>query len=184
MMALLDLPYETIDLDMANGAHKTSEFLKLNPLGQVPVIEDNGLTLWDSNAILVYLIKTYAEDDKWLPLDPLKGSEVQRWLSIAAGELAYGPCAVRLVKVFGADIDWNVAKAITDKVLAVYESTLQNSLFLTGEEVTLADIASYSYISHVPEGGVSLMPYPAIKAWLIRIEKLNGFVAMAPTEHP
>ncbi|MEM9899113.1 MAG: glutathione S-transferase N-terminal domain-containing protein, partial [Pseudomonadota bacterium] len=49
MMAFLDVPYETIDLDMANGAHKAPEYLKISPLGQVPAIDDNGVTLSDSN---------------------------------------------------------------------------------------------------------------------------------------
>lgn len=59
MLSLLDIPYETIDLDLAKGAHKAPEYLELNPLGQVPVIDDNGVTLADSNAINVYLVTKY-----------------------------------------------------------------------------------------------------------------------------
>jgi len=184
MMSLLDIPYETIDLDMANGAHKAPDYLKISPFGQVPAIDDNGITLSDSNAIIAYLEKKYNDGYEWSPQDPLKAAEVQRWLSVAAGEIAYGPCAVRMVKVFGAGLDYDVAKQKTDALFAVMEPILETREFLAGEKITLADVAGYSYISHVPEGGVSLEPYPAIRAWLERVEAHPRFVGMARSPLP
>lgn len=178
MLAFLGLPYETIDLDMENGAHKAPEYLKISPLGQVPAIDDNGFTLSDSNAIITYLNKKYNDGYQWYPEEPEKAAEVQRWLSVAAGEIAYGPCAVRLVKLFGMDLDYNLAKQKTVSLFAVVEPLLKTQNFLAGSEITLADVAGYSYISHVPEGGVSLESYPAIRAWLARIEAHPGFVGM------
>ena len=102
MLALLEIPYEPIDLDMQNGAHKAPEYLRISPLGQVPAIEDNGVTLSDSNAILTYLVERYGDAGVWRGADPLEKAQVQRWLSIAAGEIASGPSAARLVTVFGA----------------------------------------------------------------------------------
>src|SRR5690606_36911467 len=96
MLALLEIPYEPIDLDMQNGAHKAPEYRKLSPLGQVPAIEDNGVTLSDSNAILTYLVERYGDAGVWRGADPLEKAQVQRWLSIAAGEIASGPSAARL----------------------------------------------------------------------------------------
>lgn len=184
MLALLDLPYETIDLDLLNGAHKAPSYLKISPLGQVPAIDDNGFTLSDSNAIITYLEKKYNDGYEWFPQEPTEFAEVQRWLSVAAGEIAYGPCAVRLVKVFGADLDWDVAKQKTDGLFAVLEPLLAERDYLAGNKITLADVAGYSYISHVPEGGVSLQPYPAINAWLARIEAHPRFVGMARSPEP
>ncbi|HAS8439894.1 TPA: glutathione S-transferase [Vibrio vulnificus] len=184
MLSLLDIPYETIDLDMANGAHKAPGYLKISPFGQVPAIDDNGFTLADSNAIITYLEKKYNDGYDWYPQDPVKAAEVQRWLSVAAGEIAYGPCAVRLVKVFGVDLDYDVAKKKTDALFAVIEQLLNTRPYLAGEAITLADVAGYSYISHVPEGGVSLQPYPAIRAWLERIEAHPRFVGMKRTPVP
>ncbi|USI28965.1 glutathione S-transferase family protein [Alteromonas macleodii] len=178
MLSLLGLPYENIDLDMANGAHKSPEYLKISPFGQVPAIDDNGYTMSDSNAIITYLVKRYSGNDAWLPEEPAQAAEVQRWLSVAAGEIMYGPCTVRLVKLFGMDLDYSTAEAITHKLFSVLEKTLTERSFLVGNQITLADIAGYSYISHVPEGGVSLDPYPAIKAWLARIEAQPKFVGM------
>jgi len=184
MLSLLDIPYQTVDLDMANGEHKAPDYLKISPLGQVPAIDDDGVTLSDSNAILIYLEKRYNDTYEWLPQDPAGAAEVQRWLSVAAGEIAYGPCAVRLVKLFGVDLDYHAAKQKTEALFAVLESLLQQQEYLVGEKVTLADIAGYSYISHVPEGGVSLEPYPAICEWLTRIEALPRFVGMARSPLP
>ena len=70
------------------GAQREPAFLALNPLGQVPVIDDGGTVIADSNAILVYLAKRYG-DAHWLPDDPAGAAVVQRWLS--AGPIASGP---------------------------------------------------------------------------------------------
>ena len=102
--SLLGLKPELVEVDLAAGAHKQPEFLALNPFGQVPVLEDDGVVVADSNAILVYLAKKAGRTD-WLPEDPAGAAAVQRWLSVAAGELAYGPCAARLITVFGADFN-------------------------------------------------------------------------------
>src|SRR5690606_87184 len=81
MLALLEIPYATIDLDMAIGAHKAPHYLRISPLGQVPAIEDNGVALADSNAILTYLVERYGDAAYWRGADPLEKAQVQRWLS-------------------------------------------------------------------------------------------------------
>lgn len=178
MLALLEVPYETIDLDMANGAHREPDYLKISPLGQVPAIDDNGVTLADSNAIITYLVERYGEPASWRGRDPLEAARVQRWLSIAAGEIAHGPCAARLVTVFDAPLDHEAAKASSHTLLAMMEAHLDGREWLASDHPTLADIAGYSYIAHAPEGGVSLDSYPQVRAWLSRIEALPRFVGM------
>lgn len=184
MLSLLDVPYETIDLDMANAAHKAADYLKISPLGQVPAIDDNGVTLSDSNGIITYLVETYAKDYNWTGRTPLEKAQVQRWLSVAAGEIAYGPCAARLVVVFGAKLDHAGAVAKAHSLFKVMEAALDGHTFLVNERITLADVAGYSYIAHAPEGGVSLEAYPNIRAWLARIEAQPKFVAMAISPIP
>ncbi len=179
-LSLLGLPFERIDIDLAAGAHKQPEFLKVNPFGQVPAIDDNGVIIADSNAILVYLATKYA-DSSWLPRDPEGAAAVQRWLSVAAGQIAYGSAAARLVNVFGAKLDHDRAKVIATNLFKLMETHLEQRKFLVGDSPTIADIAGYSYIAHAPEGDVSLQPYPNIRAWLTRIEQLPGFVPMVNT---
>ncbi len=180
MLSLLQLPTELITVDLAKGEHKTPAFLALNPFGQVPVLDDNGTVLSDSNAILVYLAKTYGTGS-WKPQDPLTEARIQRWLSVAAGQLAYGPAAARLVTVFGAAFNADEVINRAHALLKVMDSELASSPYLAGPEPTIADVANYSYIAHAPEGNVSLQDYPHVRAWLQRIEALPGFVAMPRT---
>ncbi|EGC98458.1 glutathione S-transferase domain-containing protein, partial [Burkholderia sp. TJI49] len=158
-LSLLGLPFETIDVDLAAGAQREPAFLALNPLGQVPVIDDGGIVLADSNAILVYLAKRYG-DAHWLPDDAAGAAAVQRWLSFAAGPIASGPAAARLVTVFGAALDHDAAKRTAAKLLDVIDRELAGKPFAAGARPTIADIAAYTYIAHAPEGGVSLDAYP------------------------
>ncbi|WOE79624.1 glutathione S-transferase [Pseudomonas protegens] len=180
MLSLLDLPSETIFVDLAKGAHKQADFLALNPFGQVPVIDDQGVVVADSNAILVYLAQRYGRG-RWLPTDPEGAAQVQRWLSVAAGPIAFGPAAARLITVFGASFNAEEVIARSHVLLKVMDQELASRPFLVGEQATIADVAGYSYIAHAPEGNVSLADYPHVRAWLQRIEALPGFVPMPST---
>ncbi|MFC5520684.1 glutathione S-transferase family protein [Polaromonas jejuensis] len=181
-LSLLGLPFERVDIDLAAGAHKTPAFLAMNAFGQVPVIQDGEVTLADSNAILVYLTGRYAVDaDQWLPGEPLAAAAVQRWLSVAAGQLAFGPAVARVIQLFKRPDSPDAAVARAHALFAVMEQQLGQSAFLTGSTPTLADIANYSYAAHAPEGNVSLQAYPRLRAWLARIEALPRFVPMVKT---
>lgn len=176
-LTMLGLPFEIVPIDMKAGDNRRPEFLAISPFGQVPVIEDGDVVLFDSTAILVYLAKRYG-DASWLPTDPLGAAAVQRWLSLASGQIAYGPCRARLVTVFGAPYDHETAKSIAVNLFNVIEAEFAHKRFAAGDEPTIADIAAHAYIAHAPEGGVSLEPYPNLRAWLRRVEALPGFVAM------
>lgn len=180
MLSLLKLPTELVFVDLAKGEHKQPAFLALNPFGQVPVIDDNGTVIADSNAILVYLAKKY-DNGTWLPEEPEAAARVQRWLSVAAGPLAFGPAAARLVTVFGAALNTDEVIGRAHTLLKVIDAELAKAPFLTGSEPTIADVANYSYIAHAPEGNVSLEPYANVRSWLARIEALPGFVPMPRT---
>ncbi|MNX80292.1 Maleylpyruvate isomerase [compost metagenome] len=180
MLSLLKLPTELILVDLAKGEHKQPAFLALNAFGQVPVIDDQGVVLADSNAILVYLAQKYG-NGRWLPADPVGAAKVQRWLSVAAGPIAFGPARARLITVFGAPYNAAEVIAYAHAVLKVIDHELANAPYLAGTEPTIADVAAYSYIAHAPEGNVSLDEYANIRAWLARIEALPGFVGMPRT---
>jgi glutathione S-transferase len=180
---MLGLPFTLADVDLRNGEHRQAAFLALNGLGQVPVIEDGEVVLADSNAILVYLAMKYG-GESWLPRDPEQAAQVQRFLSIAAGEVARGPATARMIKLFGAPLDLAHAHAVAARVLGMLEQHLGAHPFLAGATRTIADLANYTYIAHAPEGGVSLDPYPNVRAWLGRIEALPGFIPMVRAPLP
>ncbi|MGY2376508.1 glutathione S-transferase family protein [Pseudomonas sp. SDO524_S393] len=181
MLSLLGLPSEFVLVDLKQGAHKTAQFIaEINSFGQVPAINDNGTVLADSNAILVYLATKYGKG-QWLPSDPVGQARVQRWLSTAAGQLHAGPASARLAVVFGAELDTVAAISRSHALLQLLEQQLSQSRFLASEQPTIADVAFYTYVSHAPEGNVSLADYPHVRAWLASIEALPGFVGMVRT---
>ena len=179
-LSLLGADVELVEVDLAKGAHKSPEYLKLNRFGQVPVLDDNGTIVADSNAILVYLALKFGRTD-WLPADPAGAAAVQRWLSVAAGQIAFGPAAARLVTVFGARFDAEEVIARAHAILKHIDAELAGRAWLVGDRPTIADVALYSYIARAPEGNVDLTPYGEINAWLARIEELPGFVAFQKT---
>lgn len=180
MLSLLQLPTELIFVDLAKGEHKQPAYLAINSFGQVPAIDDGGVLLADSNAILVYLAQKYG-NGRWLPADPVGAAHVQRWLSAAAGPIAFGPAAARLVTVFGAQLNADEAITRAHNLLKVMDIELGKTPYLAGEEPTIADVSAYSYIAHAPEGNVSLDEYGNVRGWLARVEALPGFVGMPRT---
>jgi glutathione S-transferase len=180
MLSLLQLPTELVFVDLAKGEHKQPEYLAINPMGQVPAIDDQGVVLADSNAILVYLAQKYG-NGCWLPTDPVGAAKVQRWLSIAAGPIAFGVARARLITVFGAPYNAEEVIANSHALLKIIDQELSATPYLVGTEPTIADVSAYSYIAHAPEGNVSLDEYANIRAWLARIEALPGFVGMPRT---
>lgn len=179
-LSLLGVPHEAVEVDLRAGAHKTPEFLALNPFGQVPVLDDDGTVVSDSNAILVYVARKLGRTD-WLPADPQGEAAVQRWLSVAAGELAYGPAAARLVTVFGASFRPEEVIGRAHILLGRLEAHLAGRDWLVGERPTIADVALYSYVARAPEGNVDLAAYANVNAFLRRIEALPGFLPFVQT---
>ena len=179
-LSLIGLPHELVEVDLKAGAHKQPDFLKMNPFGQVPVLADGDILISDSNAILVYLAKK-AGQTAWLPEDAKGAADVQRWLSVAAGEIAYGPAAARLVTVFGAKFNPEEVIGRAHTILGRIESQLQGREWLVGNHPTIADVAIYSYVARAPEGNVDLAAYPSVNAYLRRVEQLPGFVDFVKT---
>lgn len=178
-LRLLDLPYEYVETPPE--AWSGEAFGKLNPLRQIPVIEDGDFVLSDSNAILVYLANRYDPEGPWMPREPRAAAMVQRWFSVSAGEIRFGPAKARVIKLLGAPGDLADSQAIAQRLLAVMEQHLANREWLVGDTITLADIACYPYLACANEGGVDMGAYPAVAAWVARLEALPGLTPMVRT---
>ena len=174
-LSLIGVKHELVEVDLAGGAHKAPAFLKLNRFGQVPVLDDDGTIIADSNAILVYLAKKYRKTD-WLPEAPAAAAEVQRWLSVAAGQIAFGPAAARLINLLGAKFNADEVIGRAHGILKVINEELAGKHWIAAANPTIADVALYSYIARAPEGNVDLGGYANVNAWLKRVEALPGFV--------
>lgn len=182
LLRLLGLPYRYVVAAAAERA--TPEFFALNPLRQIPVLQDGAVTLVDSNAILVYLAKRYAPDSQWLPEDPVGAAQVQRWLSVAAGEVRFGPATARMVTLWNFPGDLARARQIAAVLLSFMNEHLSTRRFLAAEHATIADLACYSYVRRAPEGGIPIAEYSSVLGWLQRVEALPNFKPIPASPAP
>jgi glutathione S-transferase len=179
MLALLDLEYEKIVVNRVGKSRNIlpPDFERLNPLRQLPVLVDDGKPYWGTIAILVYLARKHG-GETWLPLDGAGEAEVTQWLSLAQNEIFYGLGRARSMRA----LRWHgygtldEAHAIADVALRALEGRLAQHDWLALDRLTIADVACYSYTIFAPEGGISLKPYPAVRAWLARIQALPRYL--------
>ncbi|GDY24487.1 glutathione S-transferase [Agarivorans sp. Toyoura001] len=179
MLALLKLQYQKIPVNLAQGEHKQNAFRSINPFAQVPVLDDDGLVIRDSIAIIIHLANTYAPS--WNPKNSEQQAQIQQWLALAARNLAEGPARARLITVFGVKFDQEAVIEASHQMLSIIDGLLEGKAWMVGERASIADVACYSYIAHAPEGKVELDAYPNILRWLANVEALDGFVAMQKT---
>lgn len=174
-LSLLGVPHELVRIEL--GPNKSPDFMALNPFGQVPVLDDDGTVIRDSNAILIYLAEKY-DNGRWLPRDPIGRARVQEWLSVASNELVHGPALARAAIVFKRDYDHAVAVDKAHKLMQILDGHLADRNWLAGEQASLADVSFYPYISKAPEGKVPLDDYDSVRRWLNGVEALEGFIPM------
>jgi len=177
LLALLGLPHELVAVDLRAGENRSDEFLRLNPRGQIPVLVDEQITIWDSQAILVYLARGYG-GVSWLPLEPAGMAEVMGWLAVAENELLFGLARARAVKLFGRPWDFEACREYGRAGLRILDAHLSTRDWLCCDRVTIADIACYPYVALAPEGEVRLDTYPWVRAWIGRVQALPGYVGM------
>ena len=181
-LALLGVPYEQAPVDIGRGENKTPAFLKINPRGQLPVLETEEGSFWDSTAILVYLARRYG-GESWLPLDPVGMASVMQWLALEQNEGRYGLARARAIALknpsfFARSGNIEEARTLGKTALGVLESRLSNDPWLAISRPTIADIACYPYAAMAPQGGIELKEYPGVRAWIGRVHDLPGYTSL------
>lgn len=177
LLAFLNLPYEAINVDLMAGDTLTAEFKQLNPRGQVPVLCDGDVVIWDSMAILVYLARRYGNGE-WLPNDAVQEAQVMQWLAVSENELLYGLARARSTLLLKRPFNLEQCQREGKAGLDVMEQHLATNAWLVAGQPTIADIACYPYVLLAPVGEVSLEPYPNVRQWLARMAALPNWVAM------
>jgi glutathione S-transferase len=181
LLAFLGQAYERVPVVLDQGAHRTAEFLRLNPRGQVPVlVTDDATAIWDSTAILVYLARRFGKE-QWLPGDPLGMARVMQWLALEQNEGRYGTARTRVIALgikstLGQTGSLDESRRLAEIAFATLEERLANHSWLAADHPTIADIACYPYTTLYPESGFSLDAYPAIRAWFARLEARPGYI--------
>ncbi|WP_028312335.1 glutathione S-transferase family protein [Derxia gummosa] len=179
--ALTGAPVEIVPVDFLGGEHKSEPLIGMNPFGEIPVLVDGDVVLRDSQAILVYLARKHG-GDAWLPTAAEPLARVMQWLSTAANNVQHGPADARLIDKFGYALDKAHALRVSAQLLAILDAHLATRDWLELGRPTIADIAVFPYVALAPEGGVSLEPWPNVRAWIGRIKALPGFVGMPGIE--
>jgi glutathione S-transferase len=185
LLGILGLSFERVPLDFyPEREHKQSWFLAINPLGELPVIDDDGFILRNAQAILVYLASRHDPSGQWYPRDPLALGHVSMWLGFAES-LTHSAGAARQHDTMFYDVDIDRCRANAHALLRVLDEHLwfaeqagQNWL-CAGDHPTIADLACFPYVMLSEEGGISRLPYPAIRRWTDRVKRIAGFTTMA-----
>lgn len=175
LLALLNVPFEKVALDLAKREQKAPQYLKLNPRGQVPVLEDGDKIFWGTTAVLVYIARKHG-GEKWLPTDPAAMAEVMQWLELAQNEIHYGLQFARAIKNMGRAGNFEECQAYGRTALGVLNARLANREWLALDRMTIADIACFPYVAMAPDADISLAEYRAVTAWIGRIKALPGYV--------
>ena len=172
----LDIPYESVVLDIFEGEATEPAHLARNPSGEVPTLElENGQFVAQSAAVLLYL----AEGTPYLPDDRVERAHVYQWLFFEQNGIEPGIATTRYWKWRGRDTE--KPEAYVDRIaraedeLDVLETWLSEHDFLAAGRYTVADIANYGY-THVAHEVVGMSRRPAIAAWIARVESQPGFV--------
>ncbi|WP_438035835.1 glutathione S-transferase family protein [Sorangium sp. So ce204] len=165
----LGLAYQIKPIDIGAGAQKTPEYLRINPNGKIPALRDhdhpNGpVTVFESGAILIYLAE---KTGKLLPASEPGRSRVIEWLMFQMG--AVGPMLGQLGH-FRSAAPEKIPYAIEryqneqDRIYKVLDGRLAESEYLA-DEYSIADIATFPWISGAARMGVALEPYPNLARW-------------------
>lgn len=174
------LEYELIPVNLMEGEQRSEEFLKLNPVGKVPVLQDEDITLFESMAIARYLANKTSS--KLYPQDLKQRAVVDQWIDFCnihvQGMLTRVLFNRLIAPMVGAEVDENSLN-FGLKMLGQYFPVLDNQLgissYLTGEDLTLADINLVAILDPAQAAGVDMSGYQNLNNWFNNIKQQNFY---------
>ena len=169
LLGMLERAYERVPVDIFGGDTLTDAYLAVNPLRETPVLElDDGTRIAQSSAILWYL----AEGTPFLPADALGRAQVVQWLAFEQERVMGGLGNPRFRAMTGRPVD--ASRLVTGRgALEVLDAHLAERDWLVGEDVSIADLGVFPYVSRAPDAGVELPPH--VLAWMDRVRGVRGF---------
>ena len=186
LLHILGVPFEKIPVNFYPAReHKSEAFLAINPLGQLPVIDDDGFVLRDAQAILCYIAQRYDSSHTWFPVaDARLTGEVCQWMAFADA-ITSTASAARLHDMLFYALDVQAARDGAHRLFRILDEHLWLREAQCGEwlcsapQPTIADIACFPYVMMSEDGGISLLNYPAIRRWTDRVKRIPRFVVMS-----
>ena len=184
MLALLGLEHAKQTVDLSKKEQMAPWYLVINPLHTVPVLDDDGLIIRDSAAVLVYLAAKHDAARTWYPADAKGMAEVQQWLAYASNEIHHKLSPARAIGLGLRPGNLAEAQEIARGALVFIDQSLKGRDWLAGGGPTIADVACYPYVALIGQAGITHDAYPAIAAWCRRIEGLKGYLPLPPRPAP
>jgi len=179
LMAKLGIAFENVEVSSHTGATRKADYIAKNPNAMVPLIElDDGRRIAESNAILLYL----AEGTRFLPTDRDQRALAYQWLFFEQYShepyIAVRKALLTFPERAGDATPERLALTLErgNKALGVMNRHLEANAFFAGDRYNVADIALYAYTHTAGKGGFQLDAYPAVAAWLGRVEADPGHV--------
>jgi glutathione S-transferase len=180
ILALLDIPYERVELDVIDRSNRAEVLGGKNPALRVPTLElDDGEHLAESNAILWYL----ADGTEYVPTEPLERARALQWMFFEQYEVEPNIAVARFwISILGQP-DEHAAELEGKRrggtrALDAIEGHLAANEWLVGGAFSVADISVYAYTHVAEEGGFDLAPHPATRAWIERVAGRPGYIPM------
>jgi glutathione S-transferase len=178
----LGLDFELKPLDLRSGDHMRPEFVALNPNKKMPVLEDDGFVLWESNAILQYLAAKQP-DSGLLPADPRSRADVNRWQfwesahwDPACGMLCWERLVKRLFGQGGPDpSEVEKGEQSFNRFAEVLNGQLKGRRFVTGQQLTVADFSIGAWLNLAEAAQYPLAAYPEITRWHATLAQLPAW---------
>lgn len=177
LLSMLGRPYESVFVDVPNGANRQDWFSSVNALEQIPVLKDADYVVRDSQAILLYLAQRYGP--AWAGSNAFEAGEIAQWLSFSANEIGNSLQPARVYYLLGEEIDIDLAQRKGMRVLEQLDRHLESREWLACGRPTIADLACFPYVGLCREGRLPLDDFASVLAWIGRIAALSGYVAMS-----
>lgn len=176
----LGLQYEYKLVNLLAAEQMSKEYTLKNPQHTVPMLEDDGKCIWDSHAIMAYLVRKYGKNDELYPKDYYKRAVVDQRLHFESGVLFQG-CIRNIAYPLFKRNETEVPRTKIDAIYEVYdflEAFLGKQTCLCGNNLTIADYSCVSSVSSLL-GLAAIEPqrYPKLSAWLDRMEKLPDYMS-------
>ncbi|XP_033213763.1 uncharacterized protein LOC117170828 [Belonocnema kinseyi] len=168
----LGVHFNYIKVNPLEGDHMKPEFVKINPQRVIPTIDDNGLILCESRAILGYLVNKYAKNDHFYPKDPQKKGIIDQRLFFDIGTLydlffkCYGFVAFGMIEAAKEEDVQALERAF--EILNVY---FEDSQYVAGDEITIADFTIITSVCSMVECGFDISVYENVNDWYERCSK-------------
>ena len=182
VMKQLEIPFQVVLVDVLKGETRRPDFLVVNPNGTVPYLRlDDGRGIGESNAMLWHL----AETSRLMPSDAYGRAKALQWMFFeqSALEPFISPARffISIVPSRRAERENDIAvwQERGRKGLKLLDDHLRDHEFLVGDRYSVADISVFGYTHVADDGGFDFAQYPAVGAWIGRVRKTDGFVALS-----